>query len=155
RLELAVLGPGDICSEASVLGEERQPHSCVVASSTGLVTLSLSAWDLRKLVHPADLQTLREHFAQRYNERSNRLAVATNLANMSAVDLGRIQGEEGGSQQAPAGGGIEGTAAFGGGYDAGGALSARKRSSGSGAAAGGGSSTRSGSSGSGISSNVG
>ncbi|GLI59021.1 hypothetical protein VaNZ11_000847, partial [Volvox africanus] len=48
RLELAVLGPGDMCSEAGVLGEERQPHSCIVTSSAGLVTLTLSLRDLRK-----------------------------------------------------------------------------------------------------------
>eukprot|EP00198_Chlamydomonas_reinhardtii_P001705 XP_001691041.1 predicted protein [Chlamydomonas reinhardtii] len=88
RLELAVLGPGDMCSEASVLGEERHAHSCVVTSQS-LVVLSVSTKDLRKCVHPADMATLREHFERRYSQRSSRLAVAASVAAMSASELAR------------------------------------------------------------------
>ncbi|GIL70066.1 hypothetical protein Vretifemale_898, partial [Volvox reticuliferus] len=89
RLELAVLGPGDMCSEAGILGEERQPHSCIVTSSAGLVTLSLSLRDLRKLVHPADLTALRECCRTRAAQRESRLAVATSVANLSPAEVVR------------------------------------------------------------------
>ncbi|KAG2500801.1 hypothetical protein HYH03_001563 [Edaphochlamys debaryana] len=92
KLELAVLGPGDMCSEASVLGSEKHPHSAVVTTSGGITLLSLGVRDLRRLVHPADLATLREHFERRYANRSNRLAVAASVANMAATELGRLRG---------------------------------------------------------------
>ncbi|PNW74795.1 hypothetical protein CHLRE_12g509500v5 [Chlamydomonas reinhardtii] len=95
RLELAVLGPGDMCSEASVLGEERHAHSCVVTSQS-LVVLSVSTKDLRKCVHPADMATLREHFERRYSQRSSRLAVAASVAAMSASELARVRRGTGG-----------------------------------------------------------
>lgn len=83
------------CSEASVLGEERHAHSCVVTSQS-LVVLSVSTKDLRKCVHPADMATLREHFERRYSQRSSRLAVAASVAAMSASELARVRRGTGG-----------------------------------------------------------
>ncbi|EFJ50702.1 hypothetical protein VOLCADRAFT_116719 [Volvox carteri f. nagariensis] len=104
RLELAVLGPGDMCSEAGVLGEERQPHSCIVTSSSGLVALSLQLRDLRKLVHPADLTALKESCRVRVEQRRSRMEVAasvsvTNLQQVQRKSLGSVSAAGGGWQQ--------------------------------------------------------
>ena len=60
----------------------------VTVSSQELVALRLERKFLKRLIHPADLPALREHFAARESERQSRLAAMTALV----VDSSRQPG---------------------------------------------------------------
>lgn len=55
RVEVAVLGCGDLCGEGAVLGADRHATG-VTVSSQQLVALRIEKAVLRRLIHPLDLQ---------------------------------------------------------------------------------------------------
>ncbi|KAF6253000.1 hypothetical protein COO60DRAFT_1643534 [Scenedesmus sp. NREL 46B-D3] len=78
RVELALLGTGDIAGEASALGQGCHASSAVVCSAHALV-LRLDLQDLRQLLHPSDMQHLAELLQLRDEERQQRLQAAAAL----------------------------------------------------------------------------
>ncbi|WIA30393.1 hypothetical protein OEZ86_000479 [Tetradesmus obliquus] len=75
RIEVALLGPGDLAGEASALGHACHASSAVVCSAHILV-LRLDLQDLRQLLHPGDMQHLAQLLQLREEERQQRLHAA-------------------------------------------------------------------------------
>eukprot|EP00883_Tetradesmus_obliquus_P004781 jgi/Sobl393_1/1515/SZX72241.1 len=75
RVEVALLGPGDLAGEASALGHACHASSAVVCSAHILV-LRLDLQDLRQLLHPGDMQHLAQLLQLREEERQQRLHAA-------------------------------------------------------------------------------
>lgn len=85
RIDIAVLGPGDLCGEATLDSGEHCRHAHAAVASSALVVLSVERRVLKRLLHPHDSAALRAHFESRSAERVSRMEAALTAGSRVSV----------------------------------------------------------------------